>query len=257
MDSARRPLIGGNWKMHGDGAASISLACGLEDWSGAAELVVFPSMPYLATVADELAESAVEVGGQDVSDQVEGACTGQTSGSMLLDCGCTWTLVGHSERRHGSGENNALCSAKVDAALQAGLKVMLCVGETLEERDAGRALDVVREQFEQSLAGVDVLDCTRVAVAYEPVWAIGTGKTATPEDAQTMHQALREMAAGRYDAPSATGLRILYGGAVKPANAADLLACSDIDGALVGGASLEADSFLAIARAADSWTSSS
>ncbi len=140
------------------------------------------------------------------------------------------------------------------AALAGGLNVMLCVGETLQEREAGHARDVVREQLEGSLAGVETGDLARMAVAYEPVWAIGTGLTATPEDAQDMHQALREMLAGRYDAPSATGLRILYGGSVKPANAADLLACPDIDGALVGGASLEAESFLAIAKAADTWT---
>ncbi|MCH2138965.1 MAG: triose-phosphate isomerase [Phycisphaerales bacterium] len=257
MHPSRRPLIGGNWKMHGDGAASIALACGIEDHAGPAELIVFPSMPYLATVADELAESAVAVGGQDVSDQPEGACTGQTAAAMLLDCGCTWTLVGHSERRHGMGETSELCSAKVRAGLAGGLNVMLCVGETLQEREAGHARDVVREQLEGSLAGVETGDLARMAVAYEPVWAIGTGLTATPEDAQDMHQDLREMLAGRYDAPSATGLRILYGGSVKPANAADLLACPDIDGALVGGASLEPESFLAIAKAADTWTASS
>ena len=243
--------------MHGDGADAIALACGLEDWAGTAELVVFPSMPYLATVADELDASAVAVGGQDVCEQIEGAFTGQTAAAMLLDCGCTWTLVGHSERRQRLQETSDLCSAKVDAAMAGGLNVLLCVGETLQQRDAGQAIEVVREQVETSLAGVQTLDSSRLALAYEPVWAIGTGRTATPQDAQAMHLALRETLAGRYDAPSAAETRMLYGGSVKPANAADLLACPDIDGALVGGASLQADSFLAIARAADTWTVSS
>ena len=257
MHPARRPLIGGNWKMHGDGAESIALATALARWNGVAELVVFPPAVYLSVVADALDESAVAVGGQDVAEHPAGAFTGQTAAGMLLDCGCTWTLVGHSERRHGMGETSAQCDVKVQQALHAGLNVMLCVGETLEARDAGGAVDVVREQVEHSLAGLQTLDPKRLAVAYEPVWAIGTGRTATPDDAQTMHLALREVLAGRYDASSAAGLRVLYGGSVKPANAAALLACPDVDGALVGGASLNADSFLTIASATESWTASS
>lgn len=243
--------------MHGDGAESIALASAVAQWSGAAEVVVFPPAVYLSVVADTLDESDVAVGGQDVAEQPDGAYTGQTSAGMLLDCGCTWTLVGHSERRQGLSETNAQCDDKVQRALAAGLRVLLCVGETLEQRDAGQAADVVQKQVEQSLAGLKSLDPARLAVAYEPVWAIGTGRTATPDDAQTMHHALREVLAGRYDAPSATGTRILYGGSVKPANAAALLACPDIDGALVGGASLSADSFLPIASAAETWIASS
>ena len=243
--------------MHGDGAESIALARSLASWDGSAEMVVFPPAVYLSVVADALDASTVGIGGQDIAEEAQGAFTGQTSVDMLLDCGCTWTLVGHSERRHGMGETSAQCDAKVQRALQAGLNVMLCVGETLDERDAGRAAEVVRDQVEQSLVGLKTLDPTRLAVAYEPVWAIGTGRTATPDDAQTMHCALREMLTGRYDASSATRTRVLYGGSVKPANAAALLACPDIDGALVGGASLNADSFLPIASAAEIWKASS
>lgn len=243
--------------MHGDGAGSIALACEIAPWAGAAELVVFPPPVYASVVADALDESVVAVGGQDVAEHAEGAFTGQTSAGMLLDCGCTWTLVGHSERRHGMGETNAQCDAKMEAALAAGLNVMLCVGETLEERESGQATNVVAKQLEQSLAGLKTLDPARIAVAYEPVWAIGTGRTATPDDAQTMHCALRIVLEGRYDASSATALRVLYGGSVKPANAAALLACPDIDGALVGGASLNATSFLPIASAAETWKASS
>ena len=257
MDASRRPLIGGNWKMHGDGAEAIALARSLRSWDGVAEMVIFPPAVYLSIVADELGDCAVTVGGQDIAQEAQGAFTGQTSADMLLDCGCTWALVGHSERRHGMGETSAQCDAKVQQALDAGLNVMLCVGETLDERDAGQATKVVRDQVEQSLGGLKSLDPMRLAVAYEPVWAIGTGQTATPDDAQTMHCALREMLAGRYDASSATGTRVLYGGSVKPANAAALLACPDIDGALVGGASLNADSFLPIASAAETWKASS
>ena len=256
MDTQRRPLIGGNWKMHGDGDEAISLANSLADARSVAELVVFPPFVHLGVVTDVLADSEVMVGAQDVSPHESGAHTGQTSARMLLDCGCTWTLVGHAERRHELGENDSLCAAKVTRALQEGLNVMLCVGETLEEREAGNAHQVVQDQLLESLKGCSSLDPGRLALAYEPVWAIGTGLTATPEDAQDMHQALRKTLSGRYDASSATGCRILYGGSVKPANAAALLTCPDIDGALFGGASLSADSFLAIASAAESWTSS-
>ncbi len=248
----RRSLVGGNWKMHLDAGSASTLArdvcVGVATIEGDVEVAVFPPHPYLRCVAD--VARAVMVGGQDVSDAAEGAFTGQVSASMLVNCGCRLTLVGHSERRHGMGETDAIVARKARRAREAGLRVLLCVGETLEEREGGRAGDRVLSQLRGSLNGLTAADLEYVDLAYEPVWAIGTGLTAGPLEAQEMHATLRSDIEGRYDARSAASMRILYGGSVKPSNAADLMACEDVDGALVGGASLQAESFVEIARAA-------
>ncbi|MDP6478440.1 MAG: triose-phosphate isomerase [Phycisphaerales bacterium] len=250
----RIPMVGGNWKMHLDGRAAATLAgeiaAGAGGVEGSVDLAVFPPHPYLGVVSAAAGDSGVVTGGQDVSDEPSGAFTGQVAASMLVDSGCTMTLVGHSERRHGLGEDDVLLSRKVRTALDEGLRVLLCVGETLEQRDQGKTFDTVLGQVRGSLALVNTDDLACVDLAYEPVWAIGTGRTAGPAEAQEVHAALRSELGSRYDARSAARIRILYGGSVKPANAAELMACEDVDGALVGGASLQAESFLDIARAA-------
>lgn len=249
----RIPLVGGNWKMHLDGRGAAALASDISRGSGSiegeVELAIFPPHPYLSVVSAAIGGGGVHLGGQDVSDEPSGAFTGQVSTSMLIDCGCSITLIGHSERRHGLGEQDELLARKVRIALDGGLRVLLCVGETLAERDQGLTFDTVIGQVRGSLDAVTLDDMDRVELAYEPVWAIGTGRTAGPAEAQEVHAALRSELCSRYDARSAARIRILYGGSVKPANAAELMACEDIDGALVGGASLQAESFLDIARA--------
>jgi len=246
-------MVGGNWKMHLDCAGAVHLATevseGLSSLSEV-DVAVFPPAPYLRSVVDAGGDAGLQVGGQDVSAEPIGAFTGQTAASMVKDAGCSLTLVGHSERRHGLGEDDALAARKTAQALQAGLRVLLCVGETLEEREAGSTFDVVCGQASRSLEGVDSDTLSRVDLAYEPVWAIGTGRTAGPEEAQEVHAALRAAMRVLYDARSAERIRILYGGSVKASNAKALMGCEDIDGALVGGASLESESFLEIVRAA-------
>jgi triosephosphate isomerase len=193
--------------------------------------------------------SNVAVGGQDVYFEGNGAFTGETSTAMLTDIGCSHVILGHSERRNVIGENDELINKKTKAALAAGLTPVVCVGELLEEREAGKTAAVVKSQVEGSLDGLTEADMKKVVIAYEPVWAIGTGKTATPEQAQEVHADLRKLLAERYNQQTADTVRILYGGSVKPDNAAELMSQADIDGALVGGASLKADSFSAIIAA--------
>ncbi|HJO15864.1 MAG TPA: triose-phosphate isomerase [Phycisphaerales bacterium] len=247
----RQPLVGGNWKMNLNAASGQSLAAGvaqgLESIHGHCDVVLFPPFPYLLTIAEQC--GSAQLGGQDVSQHQQGAHTSEVSGDMLVDCGCTTALVGHSERRQNLGETNEMASNKVHAALDAGLRVLLCVGETLEARQAGHTREVVLEQLAGSLQGINSQVWDRIDLAYEPVWAIGTGQTAGPEQAQEVHAILRTEVESRYDARSAGRTRILYGGSVKPSNTAELMACGDVDGVLVGGASLEAESFLDIVRA--------
>jgi triosephosphate isomerase (TIM) len=253
MPRARRPLIAGNWKMFHGGATSVDLAGaiarGAQAVPSGVDLVVAPPFTALAAVAHEVSGSRVEVAAQNLHAQAEGAFTGEVSAPMLLESGCRWVIIGHSERRQLFGETDAQVAEKTAAALAAGLRPIVCLGETLEEREAGTTLDVVFRQLDAFLGALATAPGVG-AIAYEPVWAIGTGKVAGPEQAQEVHAALRQRLAAR-DPDLAEATRILYGGSVKPDNAAGLLACADVDGGLVGGASLKADSFLAIAAAAD------
>jgi triosephosphate isomerase len=234
-------LVLGNWKLHTTLGEAVALASavvhGADDL--AADVGVCPPFVWLDAVAERLRGSRVALGAQTVSAEAKGAFTGEVSAAMLAEVGCRYAIVGHSERRALFGETDALVARKAAAAQAAGLTPVVCVGETLEERDAGDAERVVVDSLRASLDGVAA---SPLVVAYEPVWAIGTGRTASPEQAQAMHAALRPVVA--------TGTPILYGGSVKADNAAELFAQPDLDGALVGGASLDAEAFLAIARAA-------
>ena len=228
-------------------ALARALAQGRAD--AGVDLAVMPPFVYLPAVVDAVKGSAVAVGAQNMYYESEGAFTGEISAQMLKDVGCTYVILGHSERRHVMGESDELINCKVRAAVAAGLNPILCLGELLEEREAGKTAAVCERHVTLGLAGVSAEEMARVTLAYEPVWAIGTGRTATPEEAQEVHAAVRALVAGVYGAAVAEALRIQYGGSVKPGNAAGLLRLPDVDGALVGGASLSADSFLAIAAA--------
>ena len=245
----RRPFIAGNWKMNLSRAECVALAKEVAEKVGATsavEVAVCPPSVYLAAVADAIQGSAVGLGAQNVYHEANGAFTGEISTSMLLDVGCRYVILGHSERRHVIGETNQDVNRKVLASLAAGLTPIVCVGELLAEREAGETREVVQEQMSGSLAGLTAEQAARIVIAYEPVWAIGTGKVASPAQAEEVHAELRKMLATRYNADLAAQVRIQYGGSVKPDNAAELLAQPNIDGALVGGASLKASSFLGI-----------
>ncbi len=247
----RRTIIAGNWKMNKDHAEAAALARDIvAKLTGAktnAKVVLIPPFTSLPAVAEIVRGTAVAVGAQDLYKEDAGAFTGEISGPMLRALGCAYVLVGHSERRHIIGEGGELLAGKLRAALRAGITPIYCVGELLEEREAGRAREVVARQIREALEGLPASDYSRVAIAYEPVWAIGTGKTATPRDASDMHVAIRRMLGEIFGGAAAGATSILYGGSVKPESAAGLLADPEIDGLLVGGASLEAGSFLAIA----------
>lgn len=248
----RTPLVAGNWKMNGSRESSAellgALVRGLED-GVTAEVLVCPPFIYLADAQRLLRGSEILLGAQSLCAEESGAFTGEVSASMLQDFDCTHVIVGHSERRALYGEDDALVARKFMAAIKTGLVPVLCVGETLEEREQGVALDVIRRQIKAVLAAAGIEAFTQAVVAYEPVWAIGTGKTASPEQAQEMHREIRSILAAE-NATIADSLRILYGGSVKASNAAELFAMPDIDGGLVGGASLDAEQFLSIVRAA-------
>lgn len=248
----RRPLVAGNWKMNGTRAsvAELTESLGLQALPAEVEVVVFPSSLHVMQVADELASTSIEVGAQDCATDVGfGALTGEVSTSQLADAGCGWVLVGHSERRLVLGESDEVVSKKFKAALECGMIPVLCIGETLEQRQAGQTVDVVARQLAHVLADVGVEAFENAVVAYEPVWAIGSGLTATPQQAQEVHAAIRAQLA-REDQRIADGVRLLYGGSVKAENAAELFGMADIDGGLIGGASLKANDFGAICRAA-------
>jgi len=214
------------------------------------DLLIFPSFFCVRPLVDALSGTAAAVGAQDLYWEAEGAFTGEVSVAMLIDAGATHVLVGHSERRHVLGESDDVVGRKLHAALDGGLTPVLCVGETLPEREAGREREVVERQLVAAFEGRSVADAGRTVVAYEPVWAIGTGRTATPDDAEAMHRAIRAWLGGRFGPQTAAAARIQYGGSAKPENAAELLEREEIDGLLVGGASLDARSFAAIAAAA-------
>jgi triosephosphate isomerase (TIM) len=244
------PLIAGNWKMHKTLAEARDLARAIVQGVNPqtrAEVVLAPPYTALAAVAAELAGSPVLLAAQDTFWEEKGAFTGAIAPGMLADVGCTYVIVGHSERRQFFGDTDDTVNRKVKAVLAAGLRPMVCVGETLPEREAGRTLAVVETQVRQGLAGFPASEWERLVIAYEPVWAIGTGKTATPEQAQEVHRLIRNLLP---EVAGTDAIRILYGGSVTPDNAATLLSEPDINGALVGGASLKAELFLPIIAAA-------
>ncbi len=245
----RRTLVAANWKMNGSLAANAAWSAQVRMASPACEVVVCAPFVYLPQMVDALRGTPVGVGAQNLSEQVPGAFTGEVAGEMLNDLGVNWVIVGHSERRTLYGESSERVAAKCARAIELSLRPIACIGETLAEREAGRTLDVVNAQIEALLTRCTVAQLAHGALAYEPVWAIGTGRTATPAQAQEVHAAIRARLA-RADAAAAAGLRLLYGGSVKPANARELLAQPDIDGGLIGGASLSATDFLAICAAA-------
>jgi triosephosphate isomerase len=255
---SRRSIVAGNWKMNLDNAKAHELArtvAARHAEAGSTELVLCPPSPYLGTVGTALgltagsSPSGVALGAQNMHDKGSGAFTGEVAPPMLVDLGCRYVILGHSERRTLFGETDAIVNLKTRSALTAGLTPIVCVGETLEERDDGRTQGVVTSQIKGSLAGLSPAEVEQIVIAYEPVWAIGTGKVATPEQAQEVHALIRGLLATLASPAVAARVRIQYGGSVKPDNAADLAAKPDIDGALVGGASLKADDFLGIARA--------
>jgi triosephosphate isomerase (TIM) len=248
----RTPFICGNWKMFTSAATGRDLAAaisrGVDD--DRVRVAVCPPFPYLRTVDEVLRGSRVALGAQNLYPAKEGAFTGEVSSAMLIDCGCKYVIVGHSERRHILGESDEFINRKVRAGLDAGLSVILCVGETLAERQSDRTHAILDRQLTEGLKGVANASLVRLVIAYEPVWAIGTGQNASPQQAQDAHTFIRNRFGQLYGAVAASAVIIQYGGSAKPENVAELLAQPDVDGALVGGASLKSDSFLAIVAAA-------
>jgi len=245
--STRRPFIAGNWKMYKTTSEAVALVQALKDGLRSEhEVLVAPPFTALAAVAPLLRGTPIALGAQDMHWEAEGAFTGAVSGPMLKDAGCSHVLVGHSERRQLFGETDETVARKTAAALAHGLTPIACVGETLAERESARTMEVVERQVERALRALTPDQAAGIVVAYEPVWAIGTGRVATPEQAQEVHAFIRRLVARSHGDPVAARLRILYGGSVKPDNAAALMAQPDLDGALVGGASLDAASFLKI-----------
>lgn len=248
----RKPIIAGNWKMNGSRSSIKELLDGIKAGMGdvkSAEVAVCAPAIYLADVSDQLSGSKVAWGGQNLSTEAKGAFTGEISADMLLDFKSEYAIVGHSERRTLYGETDELVAEKFEVARKAGLKPILCIGESLEERESGVTIDVCSRQINAVIAKSGVEALTDGVIAYEPIWAIGTGVTATPDQAQETHAAIRKMIAAQ-DASVAEKVRIQYGGSMNAGNAAELLAMEDIDGGLIGGASLKAEDFLAICTAA-------
>ena len=253
MAEARRPAIAGNWKMNTDAKGAESLASALADALKGSppddvDVIVAPPFPYLERVRRAIEGSPVALGAQDAAWEEKGAFTGMVSPAMLLDIGCTYVILGHSERRSLLGESDDLINRKLAACLKAGLIPILCIGESASARKGNRHTSVVERQLISCLKGLDGESLKRMIVAYEPVWAIGTGDTATPEQVQEMHDFIRATLAAEVDSVAAAGLRIQYGGSVNPENIDSLMAQPDVDGALVGGASLKVDTFLPIVR---------
>jgi triosephosphate isomerase len=248
----RKPVIAGNWKMHKTIAESVSVAGALArhvEGVSHCEIVVAPVFTALRAVADRLDGTNVRVSGQDVAaEPKQGAFTGEISADMLVDAGCLYVIIGHSERRQYYSETDTSVNRKIRAALGAGLVPIVCVGETLDERDSGLAEAIVTGQIRGAFEGLTASELARIMTAYEPVWAIGTGRTATPDTAQEMHRLIRKTVTEAANAEVAEAMRILYGGSVKPDNVAELMGQPDIDGGLVGGASLEAESFAKIVK---------
>lgn len=250
----RRKFVAGNWKMNTTFQSAQSLArevaSAVAASSPAVDVAVCPPAPFLWPVKQILAGSPVLLGGQNAYFEKSGAFTGETSLGMLLDVGCEWVILGHSERRQFFGDTDAIINKKVAAAIEHKLGVMFCIGEVLEDRQANRTEAVLKTQLEGGLAGFTSAQIANLVIAYEPVWAIGTGVTASPEQAEEAHAFIRDWMASRFDAKLASELRIQYGGSVKPENAKEILSKPNVDGALVGGASLKSDQFMGIVNAA-------
>lgn len=249
----RQKYIAGNWKMFTTSATAVALARDVAQGAAAitnVKMGLFPPFPYLAQVVQAVSGLSIVVGAQDLYPEKEGAFTGEVSPTMLVDVGCRSVLVGHSERRHKLGESDGFLNRKVLAGLASGLEVVYCIGETLEEREANQMQHVLASQVKSGLSNVESKDTTRLVIAYEPVWAIGTGRNATPQQAQEAHTFVRRELAARFGEKAASEIPILYGGSAKPENVKELLAQSEVDGALVGGASLVASQFLSIAKLA-------
>ncbi|MCD5996285.1 triose-phosphate isomerase [Pseudomonas sp. CDFA 602] len=248
----RRPMVAGNWKMHGTRASVAELLAGLEKQTlpGSVDVAVFPSTVHVGLAVEGVRGGSIAVGAQNCAHQAgQGALTGEVSSGQLQDAGCKLVLVGHSERRQILGESDEVLIRKFAAAQESGLVPVLCIGETLEEREAGKTLKVVGHQLGSVIAKLGINAFVNAVIAYEPVWAIGTGLTASPQQAQDVHAAIRAQLA-KENSEVAQGVRLLYGGSVKAANAVELFSMPDIDGGLIGGASLNADEFGAICRAA-------
>jgi len=251
----RKPFVAGNWKMNTDSHSSVELAQAVANGaSGLAgdkvNVALIPPFVYLQSVVKAVKSTGISVGAQDIYFEAKGAFTGEISPAMLKDIGCNYVLCGHSERRHVIGESDELVGKKVTAALGGGLLPILCVGELLAERDAGQTEAVVARQLQAGLAGLSEDKMHAVTIAYEPVWAIGTGRTATPQQAQEVHVFIRRFLAGMFNEKLAAEIRIQYGGSANAGNAKDLMAQADVDGLLVGGASLKAEDFVKIIQAA-------
>ena len=247
----RKPFIAGNWKMNTDSASAVALAAGLAKELSSVDTVdvaVCPPFVYLQSVAAALSASNVALGSQNVYFQEKGAFTGEISCAMLKDTSCTYAIIGHSERRHVMGETDAMINKKISAAISGGLLPIFCVGELLEDRQGGTTNEVVASQIKNGLEGICAESVQAVTVAYEPVWAIGTGLTATPEQAQEVHAMIRGLLAELYGNEIAQAIRIQYGGSAKPSNTAELMAQPDVDGLLVGGASLKVEDFAAMVK---------
>ena len=247
----RKKIVAGNWKMNTSVQEGVELAKAVaarsKEVPAGAGLIVAPPFTHLALVADILKGTKVELSAQNCADHEKGAYTGEVAVNMLTSAGCTWTILGHSERRQYYGETDAKLVEKVKLALAGGLNVILCVGENLEQREAGKHFDVVTEQIKNVLYNFTAADMAKIVVAYEPVWAIGTGKTATSAQAEEIHACIRKVLAEKFGSKVADDTTILYGGSCKPANAKELFAQKDIDGGLIGGAALKADDFIQIA----------
>lgn len=249
---ARKLFFAGNWKMNTTAQSGVELVKGLVEQVGSldsVDMAVCPPFVYVGAIAEAAAGSNIAVGAQNMYFEDKGAFTGEISAAMLKDVGCKYVILGHSERRHVLGESDEMINRKVAKALSDGLEVILCVGELLEERKADKTMDVVSRQVKIGFEGISREDASRVTIAYEPVWAIGTGETATPDQAQEVHAMIRNLVKDLYDADLADAMRIQYGGSVKPDNAAELMGQADVDGALVGGAALKVEDFVAIIKA--------
>lgn len=245
----RTPIIAGNWKLFkksGEAVDLVSQLIPLVQNTNGVEIIIAPVFTVLPTVKPLIANSNIMLAAQNCFWEEEGAFTGEISPGMLMDAGCTHVIIGHSERRQYFGETDDKVNRKIKAAITSGLTVLFCIGETLDEREANNTFNVLRTQIEQGISGLTKDELAKVVIAYEPVWAIGTGKTATDDQAQEAHAFIRGVVANLYDHNAADSIRILYGGSVKPENVKGLMSQPDIDGALVGGASLKADSFAAI-----------